>query len=305
MKKKLLAAVCALALCLTVTPSGFAENAETGENAAPVAENFELTTYRSVSIGGQLAAVDPDGDPVTFRLTTDPIKGAVEIADNGEFVYTPNEGKRGRDYFGYKAVDSMGNESQEATVIISIKKQKAAVCYSDMQSRAEGYAAVVLAEQGLCTGQCIGATCLFEPDRSISRSEFLAMCMELTDTPVLDGVLTTGFGDDAEIPVWSKAYVSTALMNGSIRGYSDGDAMVFDAQRGITRAEAAVMLDNLLQTTQVSAAENEAVPTWASQAVANLSSCSVYPTGGDCAETLTRADAAVMLVQALDVLGRR
>lgn len=35
-------------------------------------------------------------------------------------------------------------------------------------------------------------------------------------------------------------------MNGDITGYSDGTAIVFDAQRGITAAEAAVMLSNFL-----------------------------------------------------------
>lgn len=304
MKKKLFTAVCVLALCLSLSPA-YAENAETGGNSAPVAENFELCTYRNVSIGGQLAAVDPDGEPVTFRLTTEPVKGTVEIQENGQFVYTPNEGKRGRDYFGYKAVDSSGNESQEATVIISIKKQKTDVMYSDMTGRAEEYAAVLLAEEGLCTGQCIGGTYLFDPDGSITRSEFLALCMELTGEPVLEGVMTTGFGDDAEIPAWSKSYVSTALMNGCIHGYSDGEAMVFDGQRGVTRAEAAVMLDTLVQTTPVAAQESDAVPSWACQAVANLSSCDVYPSGSDSAATLTRADAAQMLVNAMAVLDRR
>lgn len=304
MKKKLFTAVCVLALCLSLSPA-YAENAETGGNSAPVAENFELCTYRNVSIGGQLAAVDPDGEPVTFRLTTEPVKGTVEIQENGQFVYTPNEGKRGRDYFGYKAVDSSGNESQEATVIISIKKQKTDVMYSDMTGRAEEYAAVLLAEEGLCTGQCIGGTYLFDPDGSITRSEFLALCMELTGEPVLEGVMTTGFGDDAEIPAWSKSYVSTALMNGCIHGYSDGEAMVFDGQRGVTRAEAAVMLDTLVQTTPVATQESDAVPSWACQAVANLSSCDVYPSGSDSAATLTRADAAQMLVNAMAVLDRR
>lgn len=304
MKKKLLAAACALALCLSLSPA-YAKNTETGDDTAPVAENFELCTYRNVSVGGQLAAVDPDGDPVTYHLTTEPVKGTVEIQENGEFVYTPNEGKRGRDYFGYKAVDCDGNESQEATVIISIKKQKTAVTYSDMTGHAEEYAAVLLAEEGICTGQRIGETYLFSPDQEISRSEFLALCMELTGEPVLGGVMTTGFGDDAEIPAWSKSYVSTALMNGDIQGYSNGEAVVFDAQRAITRAEAAVMLDRLLQTTPVSVQENAAVPTWASQSVANLTSCDIYPSGSDSAAALTRADAAQMLASAMDVLERR
>lgn len=304
MKKKLLAAACALALCLPF-PIAYAEEASVETSVAPVAENFELTTYRNVSVGGQLAATDPDGEPVTFHLTTEPVKGSVELQENGAFVYTPAEGKRGRDYFGYKAVDSSGNESQEATVIISIKKQKTDVLYSDMAGRAEAYAAARLVEEGLYAGQCVAGNYLFEPDDAVSRGEFLALCMALTDQPLLGGVLTTGFGDDAEIPAWSKAYVSTALMNGSIHGYSDGETMVFGAQRGVTRAEAAVMLDALVQSTPAAAQTSATVPAWASQAVANLTSCDVYPDGSAADATLTRADAAVMLTGAMDVLDRR
>ena len=130
MKQKILAAVCALALCAALVPAGFAEQA--AADTAPVAENLELTTFRGTSIGGTLSANAPDGSPLTFRITTEPIKGTVTLTDSGTFVYTPADGKRGRDYFGFRAADSSGNESQEATVIISIKKQKPAVTYSDM-----------------------------------------------------------------------------------------------------------------------------------------------------------------------------
>ena len=118
MKQKILAAVCALALCAALVPAGFAEQA--AADTAPVAENLELTTFRGTSIGGTLSANAPDGSPLTFRITTEPIKGTVTLTDSGTFVYTPADGKRGRDYFGFRAADSSGNESQEATVIISI-----------------------------------------------------------------------------------------------------------------------------------------------------------------------------------------
>ena len=94
------------------------------EGSAPAAENLELRTYRNVSVGGRLKAFDPDGDVVSYSITTDPVKGSIELEENGCFVYTPGENKRGRDYFGYKAMDSEGNLSQEATVIIRIEKQK-------------------------------------------------------------------------------------------------------------------------------------------------------------------------------------
>ena len=69
-----------------------------------------------------------------YEVTTDPIKGEVALKDDGSFVYTPAEGKRGHDYFGYKAVDSKGNKSSEATVVIKIEKQKSKIAYSDMET---------------------------------------------------------------------------------------------------------------------------------------------------------------------------
>ena len=38
-------------------------------------------------------------------------------------------------------------------------------------------------------------------------------------TLTVDGVTRTGFADDADIPIWEKPYVSTALMAGSARGF--------------------------------------------------------------------------------------
>ena len=93
-------------------------------DGAPIAENLELSTFRGVSVGGRLSATDPDGDALHYTVTTQPVKGRLDLDDDGHFVYTPAEGKRGKDYFGYQATDADGNRSQEATVIIRIEKQK-------------------------------------------------------------------------------------------------------------------------------------------------------------------------------------
>ena len=92
--------------------------------SAPVAENLNIDTYRNTSVNGMLSAYDPEGDIVSFEITTKPVKGEIHVEPSGEFIYTPREGKKGRDYFGYKAIDSEGNCSQEATVIIKIEKSK-------------------------------------------------------------------------------------------------------------------------------------------------------------------------------------
>ena len=237
---------------------------------------------------------------LNFRL-----RRLLTLTDSGTFVYTPADGKRGRDYFGFRAADSSGNESQEATVLISIRKQKPDITYSDMTGRPEEYAAVMLAEKGLCVGRQVGGQYLFDPDSPMPRDEFLAMCTHLTGTETLQGVLSTGFGDDEQIPAWAKTYVATAVMNGDIAGCSDGTAIVFDAQRGITAAEAAVMLSNFLDPSPAAALESAYIPDWACTAVSSLTSCGVYPDGSDCAAPITRAEAAQMLLGAYTLLQKR
>ena len=152
MKRMLLIAVCALTLAASVSPA-LAGTTQSDLAHAPVPENLQIETYRNTSVGGTLKAADPEGELVTYTITTEPMKGTVELRDDGTFVYTPNENKKGKDYFGYKAADTEGNVSQEATVIIRIKKQKTAVTYDDMNGRAEGRDAVLLAENGVFVGQ--------------------------------------------------------------------------------------------------------------------------------------------------------
>ena len=98
--------------------------AASADGAAPVAENLELKTYQNVSVGGSLSAYDPDGGALEYTITTQPVKGSIELKDDGSFVYAPRENKKGRDYFGYKAADGDGNLSQEATDIIKLEKAK-------------------------------------------------------------------------------------------------------------------------------------------------------------------------------------
>lgn len=273
------------------------------EGNTPVAENLEITTYRGVSVDGRLSAVDPDGDLLTFTVTTPPTKGIVELGDNGSFVYTPHEGKRGKDYFGYVAQDAAGNRSQEATVIIKIAKAKTDVTYSDMAGVGTYYDALVLAERGVFTGQQIGESYVFAPETAVTRGEFLTMCMELTGGKILSGVSTTGFADDDAIPTWQKPYVATALMNGTISGYSTAGAATFSGQTPITCAEAAVMLNSILSVTDVSATvDDPATPVWAGQSVANLTACRILPDGFVSDAALTRAQAAQMLVSALEIM---
>lgn len=274
-------------------------------DSKPIAENLELTTYRNVSVGGSLSATDPDGDTVTFEMTTDPVKGTIDLNEDGSFVYTPKENQRGKDYFGFRAVDCDGNRSSEGTVIITVTKQKTGVFYQDMSGDPFAAAAVALAEKGLFTGECVGGKYLFSPETVVSRGEFITMCVELTGCDVLSGVMTTGFGDDAAIPGYMKPYVSTALLSGVITGQGNGyEPVTANTSTPVSYAEAAVMLNRALSLTDVSYVDNsEELPAWAMQACANLSACNISAPRED--DALTRAECAAMLSEAIRLMDRR
>ena len=276
---------------------------------APIAENLELSTYRGVSVGGRLSATDPDGDTLRFTVTTKPVKGTLDLDDDGRFVYTPAEGKRGKDYFGYQATDADGNRSQEATVIIRIEKQKSKLTYADLDGEGCACAAVRLAEADVFRGEYLAGEYVFDPDTPVTREEFLAMCMKVAGTPPLTGVRSTGFADDKEIAVWARPYVGTALKNGVVSGYSGDGGAVFCPTRDISVLEAAVILDRSIALTDAVSAwfsRDDSIPAWAAQSAANVASCGLLPDGCSFSDAvLTRGQAAEMLCGAMDVLARR
>lgn len=280
-----------------------------GANQAPVAEDFKLNTYKNVEVTGTFAAVDPEGDLLTFQLISKPARGAVTQKEDGsaEFIYTPYENKTGKDAFTYVAVDAVGNTSQPATVSIRISKQKTKVTYSDMTNVPGHREAVRLAEAGVLIGEQMGNQYFFHPEQEISRAEFTALALSAAGVEPLEAVTRTGFADDDGMASWAKPYVSSALRSGFVQGTLDASGnVVFQADAPITAAEAAVVLDRVLNVTDVAADETSAaVPTWCSQSVANLSSCGMIPSDTSLNTPLNRAEAAVMLDGALTVLETR
>ena len=289
----------ALSMCLVIL--GLLQAAPTvcAEGTPPIAENRELKTYRNVSVGGALSAYDPDGDVVSYTITTEPIKGSITLEEDGHFVYTPRENKKGRDYFGYKAVDSEGNLSQEATVIIRIEKQKTTVHYEDMERRGEEFAAVELSETGLFTGEMLAGHYCFCPEKQVSRGEFLSMCMMLSGETVFTGVQRTSYADDSSMAPWLRAVAMSALASGVEDGYLTPDGTFFEADLPISSAEAAEILDRCLHLAPVrySGAEEKMTQAWM-----NLTACGILSAPQLPETPLSRADAALMLTEAMQVV---
>lgn len=279
-------------------------------NSAPIAENLEIKTYKNVSVSGQFAAVDPEGDILTFQLVTKPARGKVEISEDGSgsFIYTPYENKSGKDSFTYVAVDSVGNVSAEATVKVVISKAKTKVTYADMSGHASYRSAIRLAEEGILVGTQVDGAYYFQPDLPVSREEFVVLAMSAAGLESLEGISVTGFSDDSSIPVWAKGYLSSALRSGVVKGCVETDGTVcFHSGNPVTKTEASVILDRLLKVSDVGNVDAfaESVPAWASQSVANMSAVSVLADLNNMSSGLTRAQAADMLCAMLDVLDSR
>ena len=161
-------------------------------------------------------------------------------------------------------------------------------------------------------GQCVNGQYFFEPDQPVSRAQFLNMAMAVSGIEPMEGVTLTGFADDDAIPTWAKGSVSAALKAGAINGTRDETgAPVFQAQNAITRAEATVMLNNLLDVTDVPTEVffSSEQTHWAAQAAANLASSGVLRSdeisSAQLSSQLTLGEAAQMLDGALDVLEAR
>lgn len=283
----------------------------TGDSTLPIAENLSLTTYKNVAVSGTFSAVDPDGDPLTFRVTKNPARGSITFAEEGSarFTYTPYENKTGKDSFTYVAEDGQGNISQPAVVSIKISKAKTEVTYADLDGHPAQKAAMALAEQEIFVGEKLGETWFFRPDAAVSREEFLAMAMDLVEMDTLPQAQLTGFADDDSISAWAKPYVASALRSGMVQGTgAEGERACFAPGRGITGTEAAVMLNRLLGISDVAdtgSLSQEAAPAWAYQSVVNLTAVGMLDQTGDgqdLSQPLTRAQAAELLLSAMEVL---
>lgn len=207
------------------------------ENQAPAAEDFAAETYKNLPIDGKLKVKDPEGEAMTFTLVRNPKRGRLEIREDGSFTYTPKKNKVGIDSFVYTATDETGKVSREATVTITIVKPTDSTQYTDTVGADCRFAAEWMKNTGIFVGEKLDGNACFQPERTVSRGEFLAMLVRTLDIPTGDADMT--FAE--EVPQWLKPYLAAALRAGITTGTSQSD---YDAP--ITGAEAALMIQNAL-----------------------------------------------------------
>ena len=269
------------------------------EDKIPVAEDSAAETYKNLHVTGKLKVSDPEGQSMTFTVTRQPKRGTLEISNDGTFTYTPKKNKVGVDSFTYTATDPAGKISREATVTITILKPTDATQYTDTMGKDCRFAAEWMRHTGIFTGEQLAGKPCFNPDKEVTRGEFLTMLVKALDIPAEEEATLTHYTD--EIPQWLHPYLAAAVRSGLTAGLPEQE--VFGADTPITGAEAAVMLQNALDLA-VSRQEETAsdmettLPVWAEASLSALSDGGLNLDG----ETiLTRGETAQILYQAVQI----
>ena len=314
----------------TLTESGFhfkAEGIGLGEsrcivrfaeemNYAPstahlTAALLSASTQTGLSATGRLTAYDPEGDALTYLITSYPKHGALILTDAeaGTYRYLPSEGYTGEDSFSYVARDVYGNYSKEAVVSLTVSKRALSHTYADMEKDGSSAAALTLEAKEIMQSELVGDLRYFYPSREVTVTDFLVMVMKAAGIRPLSR--ETFFENNDEIPIAQRGYIARAQREGYIVGELSEAGLVLDVTKTVTRAEAAVIVSKILDSSgEPSAlsvfADADAIPARAKAAVYTayeLGLLSLSESGSiDAAAPLTRGDAAEMLANLMAYL---
>ena len=225
------------------------------EDKAPIAEDSAVETYKNLEIQGHLKVTDPEGQSMTYAVVRPPKRGTVTLNPDGSFLYTPKKNKIGIDSFTFTATDPAGKVSREATVTLTILKPADVTQYTDTVGQDCRFAAEWMKNTGIFVGEQLSGNPCFSPEKAVTRGEFVTMLVKSLELPVEEEISYTGYTD--EIPLWLQPYLAAAVRAGLTAGLENQE--IFGAEEPVTAAEAAVMLQNALDSAApVFATEEEA-----------------------------------------------
>jgi len=253
------------------------------EDKPPVAQDSALETYKNLSNDGKILASDPEEQPLTYTLVRQPRRGSVELRQDGTFTYTPKKNKVGVDSFTFTATDPAGNVSREATVTVQILKPTDSKQYRDTAGKDCRFSAEWLRNTGLFAGEQVGGEVCFQPEKTVSRGEFLTMLVNLLEIPV----------EEVDAPDWVQPYLDAAIRSGLVSGWAPES---FQMEEAITGAEAAVALQNALDLPvgYEEVTHTEEVPAWAAASLAVMAANGMEL---EADTAMTRAEAAQILYE--------
>lgn len=253
------------------------------EDKSPVAQDSAIETYKNLSNDGKVIASDPEEQLLTYTVVRQPRRGSVELREDGSFTYTPKKNKVGVDSFTFTAADPAGNLSREATVTVQILKPLDAQQYRDTAGKDCCFTAEWLRNTGLFAGEQVGNEMCFQPEKTVTRGEFLSMLVNMLEIPV----------EEVDAPQWVQPYLDAAIRSGLVTGWQQES---FSMDAPVTGAEAAVALQNALDLAagHEEISYEEEVPAWAATSLAVMAANGIE-LQPDAA--LTRGEASKILYQ--------
>ncbi len=270
--------------------------------------SLQIETYRDLPTAGTVSAYDPEGDEMTYEIVRYASHGRIALNDRhtGAYVYTPDSGYVGVDSFDYVVRDRYGNYSTSATVNITVSPRPSSPSYADMEGVGEAGSILKVSSLGLMNGTRVGAESYFKPYEAMSRVEFLVTALQCAGITSED-VATLGapsVSDVESIPTAMRPYVSYAMQKNYISAKTVNGKVVFDPHGSISRAEAAVILSNIIgyatEDTVTAFADEDALPVWSTRALTSLRALGILvtPDGkADAGMILTRATTAEWLAK--------
>jgi hypothetical protein len=205
--------------------------------------------------------------------------------------------------------DENGNRSNIATVDIRVTRPAANIKFTDM----DGHWAANAAVRGVAAGFIdVGPDFKFNPSELMTRAEFVYMAVRASQLDRnMPEAVQTSFMDDDDIPGKFKPHVAQAYGLGIVHGVPTPTGAYFDPNSAITRAEAAVILNNILQIPAslprhiaISFRDAALIPYWAVPHVAALNAHGIVkgdPNGHfDPYGLVDRAQSAEMLSNMVD-----
>lgn len=277
------------------------------ENTAPtVLDSPEIFTFTGERVSGEMRAADRDGDPLFFEVLSYPEKGELLYdSKTGEFTYTAGS-RIAVDSFTFRVKDQAGNLSEKCSYTISVRENDTGKSFCDMEGSTASAAAAVMADKGYMTFLRDGEDMYFAPDEKVTRLDFLVMAMNVFGAKNIPSAKSTGFADDSSIPEKYKGHVYSAAVLGIIGEPEAGKVSLFRPNDAVTRAEASVILNNIIGYTAKTVSCSDDVPVWAKDSVAAMYELGIYgmENGRWATQTaLTKEESAAMLCRVYSLLG--
>lgn len=275
---------------------------------------LNIDTYKGIPTAGTVSAYDPEGDEITYEIVRYASHGRVTLTNRhtGAYLYTPDPSYTGQDSFDYVVRDRYGNYSTSATVTVQVIARPAAVSYADIDGEGDAAAILSVSAMGLMNGTRVGGENYFKPAEAVSRLEFLVTAMEAAGitAETVAGLGDPSFHDVAAIPTAMRPFVTYAAQKGYISGKTVDGKLCFKPHDPISRAEAAVILSNVIgyavEDTVTAFADADALPAWSGEALTSLRALGILqcPDGNAHAgETMTRGDTAAWLKRTVQLMG--